>query len=182
MNVAVYLGSSMGNDPTIQAMTQKVGEWLAKHHHTLVYGGAQNGLMGVVADSVLANGGHVIGVIPQFLERKEQAHANLDELHIVDTMAQRKTMMIELADAFIAMPGGPGTLEEVSEIISKIRLDQLVGPCILFDLDHYYDPLKAQIDKMIEYGYVDASIYDSVFFVSTMDALAHILDQKAEGQ
>ena len=113
MNIAVYLGSSMGKDPTMKEMTQKVGEWLAENHHTLVYGGARNGLMGVVADSVIAHGGHVIGVIPQFLEEKEQAHDNLDELHIVDTMAERKTMMIELSDAFIAMPGGPGTLRSI---------------------------------------------------------------------
>lgn len=175
MNIAVYLGSSMGKDPTMKEMTQKVGEWLAENHHTLVYGGARNGLMGVVADSVIAHGGHVIGVIPQFLEEKEQAHDNLDELHIVDTMAERKTMMIELSDAFIAMPGGPGTLEEVSEIMSKIRLRQLSGPCILFNLDHYYDPLKKQIDNMIDYGYVDDSIYDSVFFISTIDALSQII-------
>lgn len=175
MNIAVYLGSSMGKDPTMKEMTQKVGEWLAENHHTLVYGGARNGLMGVVADSVIAHGGHVIGVIPQFLEEKEQAHDNLDELHIVDTMAERKTMMIELSDAFIAMPGGPGTLEEVSEIISKIRLGQLSGPCILFNLHHYYDPLKAQIDQMITFGYVDASIYDAVFFLSSMDELKQII-------
>jgi uncharacterized protein (TIGR00730 family) len=99
----------------------------------------------------------------------------LDELHIVDTMAERKTMMIELADAFITMPGGPGTLEEVSEIISKIRLGQLSGPCILFNLHHYYDPLKAQIDQMITFGYVDASIYDAVFFLSSMDELKQII-------
>ena len=125
MNIAVYLGSNMGKDPTIKQMTEEVGKWLAENNHTLVYGGAKNGLMGVVADSVLSNGGHAIGVIPQFLELKEQAHADLDELHIVDTMAQRKTMMIELADAFITMPGGPGTLEEVSEIISKMNPKEL---------------------------------------------------------
>ena len=175
MNIAVYLGSNMGKDPTIKQMTEEVGKWLAENNHTLVYGGAKNGLMGVVADSVLSNGGHAIGVIPQFLELKEQAHADLDELHIVDTMAQRKTMMIELADAFITMPGVPGTLEEVSEIISKIRLHQLVGPCVLFDLHHYYDPLKAQINNMIEYGYVDTSIYDSIFFLSTIDELNEII-------
>lgn len=175
MNVAVYLGSKLGKDASIKEATYAVGKWLADHHHTLVYGGAKNGLMGVVADAVLENGGHAIGVIPQFLEAREQAHPNLDQLHVVDTMAKRKTMMIDFADAFITMPGGPGTLEEVSEIISSIRLELIDGPCILFNLNHYYDALKAQIDDMIENEFIDDSIYDHVHFIESIDELNQIL-------
>ena len=114
MNITVYCGASLGNDSTYQAAAKKLGKWIADGQHTLVYGGGKLGLMGVVADTVLAHQGKVIGIIPQFLQDREVAHPNLTKTVIVESMSERKNKMIELGDAYIALPGGPGTLEEIA--------------------------------------------------------------------
>lgn len=129
-------------------MAKKLGKELAKRDITLVYGGASVGVMGAVADAVLEAGGKVIGVMPSFLEKREISHKNLTELIVVDSMHDRKEKMAELADGFMALPGGPGTLEEFFEIFTWSQLGLHQKPCGLLNINHYYDPLIALFNHM----------------------------------
>ena len=115
-SICVYCGSKPGNEPAFAESAQQVGQWIAQHGGQLVYGGGRNGLMGIVADATLAAGGRVVGVIPRALVEKEWAHTGCTELHVVETMHDRKRLMAERADAFIALPGGIGTFEEFYEV------------------------------------------------------------------
>lgn len=171
MNIAVYLGSSMGNDPKYSELTQSIGQWICKHQNTLVYGAGSKGQMGLLADTVYQGKGKIIGVMPRFLLKIEKLYDHLDEEYMVDTMSQRKQKMIDLAQGFIALPGGPGTLEEITEIISLVRLDQLPYPCVLYNLDGYYDTLKQQLDVMIKEGFLDAEGIKNVHFFTSLEQL-----------
>ncbi|GIN41915.1 TIGR00730 family Rossman fold protein [Heyndrickxia oleronia] len=146
--LAVFCGSSSGASSIYIEEAKKLGKELAKRNIALVYGGASVGVMGAVADSLLEEGGHVIGVMPTFLENREIAHKKLTELFIVDTMHERKAKMADLADGFIALPGGPGTLEEFFEIFTWAQLGLHQKPCGLLNINHYYDPLLALFDHM----------------------------------
>lgn len=140
-SIAIYCGSSFGTDADFTVQAQRTGEMLAQQGKTLVYGGGRSGLMGVVADSALAAGGQVIGVIPQQLVDSELAHPDLTELHIVENMQQRKTKMSQLADGFIAMPGGAGTLEEIFEQWTWAQLGIHSKPCAFLNVAGFYDDL-----------------------------------------
>ncbi|AXN38191.1 LOG family protein [Peribacillus butanolivorans] len=146
--LAVFCGSSKGASNVYLEAAKKLGKELAKRHITLVYGGACVGIMGAVADSVLEAGGKVIGVMPSFLEKREISHKNLTELIVVDSMHERKAKMAELSDGFIALPGGPGTLEEFFEIFTWAQLGLHHKPCGLLNINHYYDPLVALFNHM----------------------------------
>ncbi|MBK5443326.1 MULTISPECIES: LOG family protein [Peribacillus] len=146
--LAVFCGSSKGASNVYLEAAKKLGKELAKRNITLVYGGACVGIMGAVADSVLEAGGKVIGVMPSFLEKREISHKNLTELIVVDSMHERKAKMEELADGFIALPGGPGTLEEFFEIFTWAQLGLHHKPCGLLNINHYYDPLVALFNHM----------------------------------
>ncbi|MFB6804624.1 TIGR00730 family Rossman fold protein [Peribacillus butanolivorans] len=146
--LAVFCGSSKGASTVYLEAAKKLGKELAKRNITLVYGGACVGIMGAVADSVLEAGGKVIGVMPSFLEKREISHKNLTELIVVDSMHERKAKMGELADGFIALPGGPGTLEEFFEIFTWAQLGLHHKPCGLLNINHYYDPLVALFNHM----------------------------------
>ncbi|MGE7768684.1 TIGR00730 family Rossman fold protein [Peribacillus sp. NPDC096540] len=146
--LAVFCGSSKGASTVYLEAAIKLGKELAKRNITLVYGGACVGIMGAVADSVLEAGGKVIGVMPSFLEKREISHKNLTELIVVDSMHERKAKMAELADGFIALPGGPGTLEEFFEIFTWAQLGLHHKPCGLLNINHYYDPLVALFNHM----------------------------------
>lgn len=122
MNITVYCGASAGSEPIYEQKASELGQWLAAHGITLVYGGGRTGLMGKLANAVLANGGKAVGVIPEFLKTAEEVHTGLTRLITVDTMSQRKDTMLQMGDAFIALPGGAGTLEEIAEAISAARL------------------------------------------------------------
>ena len=147
MNITVYLGAAFGNDPCLQSEAEKLGAYIGQAGHTLVYGGSHNGLMGVLARSAKNNGARVIGVEPQFFIDAGFVNDDVDELYVTQTMSERKNKMIELGDAFIAFPGGTGTLEEISEIMAKCALRHLSAPCILFDLNDYYEGLRIQLKK-----------------------------------
>ena len=175
MNITVYLGSNTGADPVYKEKTAELGEWIGLNGHTLVYGGAKWGLMGILADHVLDCCGDVIGVIPHFIAEKGVVHPDLTELHYADTMSERKAEMIRLGDAYIAMPGGPGTLEEISEVISLARLDRHKKPCILYDINGYYTDLRKMFIKMIENGFLKPDEMDTVHFVSDLDEIIEIL-------
>lgn len=145
-NICVYCGSSPGRLPEYADTAVTLARELVKHDIGLVYGGASVGVMGTIADAVLAAGGRVTGVIPQMLVDKEVAHAQLSELHIVKSMHERKTLMAELSDGFIALPGGLGTLEELFEILTWALLGLHQKPCALLNVAGYYDHLSAFLD------------------------------------
>lgn len=146
--IAVFCGSSNGASEVYIEGAKKLGKELARRNIALVYGGASVGIMGAVADSVLEEGGYVIGVMPSFLEKREISPKGLSELIIVDSMHERKAKMADLADGFIAMPGGPGTLEEFFEIFTWAQLGLHQKPCALLNINHYYDPLIALFNHM----------------------------------
>jgi uncharacterized protein (TIGR00730 family) len=150
-SVCVYLSSSPGRPVDVAAITA-LGQELAARGLTLVYGGARRGLMGVLADATLAAGGRVIGVIPQVLVAAEIAHTGLTELHVVDTMHQRKARMFELADAFVVAPGGLGTLEEAFEQLTAIQLGYHQKPLVFLDIEGFWPPLAAFLDHAVGAG------------------------------
>lgn len=153
MRVCVYCGSSVGDDPKFATTARALGAALARAGIGVVYGGGRVGLMGTLADAALEAGGEVIGVIPQFLEDREIAHRGV-ELRIVESMHERKQLMAELSDAFVALPGGFGTFEEFFEIVTWVQLGLIGARCILVNLDGYYDPLLALIDGAVADGFV----------------------------
>lgn len=147
-SIAVFCGSSEGASPVYKECAIQLGKELAARDLTLIYGGATVGLMGAVADSVMQAGGQVIGVLPHFLKQREIEHTRLTELIMVDSMHERKLKMSELADGFIALPGGPGTMEEYFEIFTWAQLGLHQKPCGLLNVNHYYDPLISLFDNM----------------------------------
>lgn len=142
-SVCVYCGSRMGAHPMYEQMAQTVGQWIGEHHGQLLYGGGQNGLMGVVADATAKAGGRVVGIIPIALQEREWARKTCDELHVVDTMHERKRMMAEKADVFLALPGGIGTFEEFFEVWAWRQLGYHDKPIGLLNTQGYYDGLLA---------------------------------------
>jgi len=152
--LCVYCGSSNGARPAYAAAAEDLANVLVRHEIELVYGGADIGIMGVIANAVLAQGGKVHGVIPQMLVDKEIAHQGLTELHVVGSMHARKTMMAALSDGFIAMPGGYGTLEEIIEIITWGQLRFHDKPCGLLNVDGYFDALLSYLDHACEEGFL----------------------------
>ncbi len=153
MRVCVYCGSSAGDHARFAAAARDFGAALARAGIGLVYGGGRVGLMGAIADAALAAGGEVIGIIPRFLENREIAHAGV-ELRVVESMHERKAMMAELSDAFVALPGGFGTFEEFFEIVTWVQLRLIEAPCILVNVDGYFDPMIALIDGATANGFI----------------------------
>lgn len=152
--ICVFCGASSGRDPAYAALASDVGAGLAARGIGVVYGGGRVGLMGALADATLAAGGEVIGVIPQGLVDRELAHPGLTELHVVDTLHERKATMASLADAFIALPGGLGTLEELAEVTSWAQLDLHGKPIGLLDDGRYWSSLLAWLDEAVAAGFV----------------------------
>ena len=175
MNITVYLGALEGNDPMLAEAVRELGMWIGNSGNTLVYGGSKTGLMGMLAESTLSSGGNVIGVEPQFFIDKGFEYGGLTRLIVTKDMSERKAKMIELGDAFIAFPGGTGTLEEISEIMSKVSLNQLDAPCILYNLDGYYNSLKELLNHMIEKGLSSEERQKGIYFADTLEDIVKIL-------
>ena len=175
MNITVYLGASEGNDPCLRKAVEELGTWIGSSGNALVYGGSKTGLMGAIADSVLKAGGEVTGVEPQFFIESEIQHDGLTRLIVTKDMSERKNKMIELGDAFIAFPGGTGTLEEITEVMSKVSLRHLNAPCILYNLNGYYDGLKALLAHMIEKDLSSRERQDGIYFAENLDDIKRIL-------
>ena len=154
-SLCVYCGSRPGTSPAFAAVAAQVGAWIGANGGQLVYGGGHNGLMGVVADATLAAGGRVVGVIPKALVDKEWAHQGCTELHIVDTMHERKRIMAEHADAFLALPGGIGTLEEFFEVWTWRQLGYHNKPVGLLNEGGYYDHLLAFLAGSVKNGFMN---------------------------
>ncbi|MBA2481408.1 MAG: TIGR00730 family Rossman fold protein [Planctomycetes bacterium] len=169
--ICVYCGSSMGSHPRYRAAAAALGQVLARRRLTLVYGAGNVGTMGVIADAVLAHGGDVVGVIPQVLVDMEVAHTGLGDLRIVDTMHERKAMMAQLADAFIALPGGMGTLEELAEILTWAQLDLHKKPIGLLNVAGYFDHLLRFFDQAVADGFLRAAHRDLVLVDTDADRL-----------
>ena len=153
--ICVYCGSSPGKNPAYSQAAIYLARTMCEHGIGLVYGGAAVGVMGVVANAVLEAGGEAVGVIPKSLAVKEVAHENLSELHVVASMHERKAMMAELADGFIALPGGWGTLEEIFEILTWAQLGFHDKPCGLLNIDGYYDGLIGFLENSFEQEFVN---------------------------
>jgi uncharacterized protein (TIGR00730 family) len=149
----VFCGSSAGFDPIHAQMAGNMGASLAREGIELVYGGGSVGLMGAVADAVLQSGGHVIGVIPRFLATRELLHERISDLRLTETMHERKALMSTLSDAFIALPGGLGTFEELFEVLTWAQLGLHSKPTGLLNIAGYFDPLIAMVDRAIEQGF-----------------------------
>lgn len=153
-SICVYCGARAGDETTFADTAQQVGRWIGQHGGQLVYGGGRNGLMGIVADATLAAGGRVVGIIPKALVEKESAHPSCTELHIVETMHERKRMMAERADAFITLPGGIGTFEEFFEIWTWRQLEYHNKPVGLLNLNGYYDGLLTFLKGVIGHQFM----------------------------
>ena len=167
MNITVYLGASVGNDPAFLPAVQELGNWIGSNGHALVYGGSKSGLMGALADSVLE---------PSFFIEAEFQHDGIDNLIVTSDMAERKAKMIELGDAFIAFPGGTGTLEEIAEVMSAVSLGHLDAPCILYNLGGYYNDLKAMLEHMIDKGLSSPRRQQGIYFADDLREIASIIN------
>ena len=175
MNITVYLGANKGIDSSFTMAVRELGEWIGENGNTLIYGGSRTGLMGEIAESVLMAGGRVIGVEPQFFVEAELQYDEITELIVTKDITERKTKMIELGDAFIAFPGGTGTLEEITEIMSKVSLKQLNAPCIVYNLNGYYDGLKAMLKHMIDMGLSSEERQKGIYFAERLEQITDIL-------
>jgi uncharacterized protein (TIGR00730 family) len=159
-SLCVYYGSRSGADPRFAAVASEVGRWIGRHGGQLVYGGGNNGLMGILADAALAAGARVVGVIPHSMVEREWAKRDCTELHVVDNMHQRKSLMAERADAFLALPGGIGTFEEFFEAWSWRMLNFHQKPVALLDQDGYYQPLLQFLQQSVRHGFMNAAQMD----------------------
>ncbi|MBQ5990967.1 MAG: TIGR00730 family Rossman fold protein [Clostridia bacterium] len=177
MNITVYLGATPGNDPALEPAVRALGTWIGKNGHDLVYGGSRCGLMGMLAESVLEAGGRVTGVEPKFFVDDGFVYDAITELIVTKDMSERKAKMIELGDAFIAFPGGTGTLEEIAEIMSKVALRHLDAPCVLYNLNGYYSGLHALLSRMVASELSTPEKLSGITFADSLDDIARVLSR-----
>ncbi|WP_404985110.1 TIGR00730 family Rossman fold protein [Chryseobacterium sp. M5] len=170
-SITVFCGSSFGSDELYKEQATLLGQTLAKQNIQLIYGGANVGLMGAVADGVLQEGGKAIGVLPHFLQSKEIAHQNLTELILVETMHERKTKMNELCDGVIVLPGGYGTLEEFFEMITWAQLGLHKKPIAILNIDGFYDDLIKLVQTMVDKGFLKQINQEMLLVSDSIDAL-----------
>ena len=175
MNITVYLGANEGKDATLKTAVRELGTWIGESGNRLIYGGSKSGLMGELAESVLQAGGEVIGVEPQFFIDMEYQYDEITELIVTKDMTERKTKMIEMGDVFIAFPGGTGTLEEIAEVMSKVSLKHLTAPCILYNLNDYYDGLQTLLRHMTEMGLSSPERQEGIYFAKDLSEIREII-------
>ena len=161
----------------MERAVQELGQWIGDSGHALVYGGSKTGLMGILAESAVESGGKVTGVEPEMFIQSEVQYDGVTELIVTKDFPERKRKMIELGDAFIAFPGGTGTLEEIAEVMSQIALQQLDAPCILYNLNGYYDGLKALLFHMIEMGLSTEERQTQIYFAENLADIKAILGE-----
>ena len=178
MNITVYLGANEGNDPEFRSAVAALGKWIGESGNDLVYGGSKSGLMGVPAESVLKAGGKVTGVEPRFFVDAGYVYDDVTKLIVTEDMSERKKKMIELGQAFIAFPGGTGTLEEITEVMSKVSLGHLDAPCILYDLGGFYTGLKTLLRHMIETGLSTEEKQKGIVFASDLEEIKSIINAR----
>lgn len=174
--IAVFCGANLGNSAIYQNAAKQLADVLQAAGITLVYGGTKVGLMGVLADHILSKGGHAIGVIPKSLVEVEIAHDNLTELHVVNSMQERKAMMAEFADAFVMLPGGPGSLDEFFEMMTWTQLGFHAKPCGILNVNGYYDSLLKFLDHVVAEGFMKSIHRNIAIAENTADALIQKLE------
>ena len=174
LNVCVYCGSSTGDDPLFARTAKALGQMLAQNNVGLVYGGGRIGLMGICARAVMAHGGHVTGVIPDFLQTAEIAYEGISDLQVVGSMHERKQRMFDKSDAFLALPGGIGTLEETIEMLTWAQLGRHNHPILLLNIAGFWDPLIELFEHMIARGFVRSTIHAHY---TVVDEVEQILPQ-----
>ena len=175
MNITVYLGANGTDNPLFASAARELGSWIGSSGNTLVYGGSKSGLMGELATSALDAGAKVIGIEPQFFIDAEMQLPGLTQLIVTQSMAERKQKMIELGDAFVAFPGGTGTLEEIAEVMSLVSLGRLSAPCILYNLDGYYDHLRSLLAHMVDVGFSSPERQQGIHFASSLPEIVELL-------
>ncbi len=182
-NILIYCGSSAGHNEVYKTTATLVGKTLANQGLTLVYGGGSVGLMGTVADAILANGGEAIGVIPSFMEPWEVQHKGLTECIVTDTMHTRKQLMAEKSDAVIALPGGWGTLDELFEILTWRQLGLHKMPVGILNTNGFYDPMLVMLEKMVSEGFVKQANLDMLIVDDNIESLLEKLrNDVSEGE
>ncbi len=174
-SLCVFCGSRSGTEAAYDEAARALGRALAADGIRLVYGGGRVGLMGVVADAALGAGGEVVGVIPRALLEREIAHSGLTDLRVVGSMHERKALMSELSEGFIALPGGTGTLEEFFEVLTWAQLGEHRKPCALLNAGRYYDPLLAVFDHMVQQGFLSEEHRAMVLVETGPEALLEVL-------
>jgi uncharacterized protein (TIGR00730 family) len=162
MNICVFCGSGIGHNPTYADAARELGELMALNNHCLVYGGGNIGLMGILADAVLKHNGKVIGIIPDFLMKKEVGHTGITQLEIVPSMHERKRRMADLADHFVVLPGGWGTLDETAEILTWKQLGLIEQPITLLNVNGFFDSLLNQMNYMVSEGFLSKENLDCI--------------------
>lgn len=177
MKIAVYCGSAVGNDPYHAEIAEKLGARIGKACHTLVYGGSDTGLMGITADAVMKEGGAVIGVLPNVPLIHERRHPSITKYFLTEKMSERKDKMIELSDAYIALPGGYGTLDEISDILCLTRIGVMKKPVVLVNASGFYEPLRMLAAKMVENGFVGQVEMDNVLFSEDVDEIIDFIER-----
>jgi len=182
MNICVFCGSATGGNPIYANAAIELGKRLADASHGLVYGGGNIGLMGILADTVLQNAGDVIGVIPEFLMDREVGHREVTRLEVVPSMHMRKKRMADLSDAFIAMPGGWGTLDELAEILTWRQLGLVKQPIGLLNIRNFFDPLIAQMRIMVDEGFLKAKQMDLLLVDPSVEELLDRLVRQVESR
>jgi len=175
--IAVFCGSSSGNNENYKKQAIRLGQVLAKKNIDLVYGGAKVGLMGAIAEGALNNGGKVIGVLPTFLKSKEIAHSELTELILVESMHERKTLMHEMSDGVIALPGGFGTMEELFEMLTWSQLGLHKKPIGMLNIDGFYNALISLLDNMVEKGLLKPKNREMLLVDDNIDSLLYQMEQ-----
>ena len=167
MNIAVFLGAKSGNDPIYTEAVRELGTWIAESGHALVYGGSKVGLMGVLSDAVRAHGGKMIGIGVKVEKIQKARRDDLDEYVEAENVQIRKELMVARSDAFIAIPGSLGTLDEITDIMAAVKLDLIKSPCILYNLKGYYEPLRAMLRTMMQEGFLSSDEVRGVTFADT---------------
>ena len=175
--ICVFCGSNFGKHPSYREAAEELGQLLAERGICLVYGGGDVGLMGAIADAALSAGGQVIGVIPRRLSDREVAHRGVTELRIVETMHERKALMVELSDAFISLPGGLGTMDEFFETLTWAQLDIHRKPCGLLNVNGYYDQVVGLLDRFVEDGFVSPRNRELIIVREDLADLMAALDE-----
>lgn len=178
MNITVYCGALEGANPEYVNRARELGAWMAENGHTLVYGAGNAGMMGAVSDGVIENGGKVIGVTPNFFVKAEVTRDDLTELIVPENMHERKAVMIELGDAFIALPGGTGTLDEISEVIALKRLGKLGEinkPVMIYNVEGYYNRLFEYFDDMLASDYCEEADRNNIIEVRELGDIAEVM-------
>lgn len=170
-SLAVFCGASTGHNPVYIDAARELGRLLAEQDIALIFGGGKVGIMGAIAEAVLAAGGKAIGVIPRGLVEREVAHANLTEMHVVETMHERKARMAELADAFVALPGGWGTFDEICEILTWNQLGIIAKPCGFLNVNNFYDNLRHMFNTCVHEGFLQAERANNVIWASNANEL-----------